>query len=84
MFHVAPSATIIIESRTFYHGVNDRLLSALPTTILRLVATVRKSAEKSAENRQNSLKMFSQMSQLKFRLIFSLPADHPPRFFGSV
>ncbi len=30
---------------------------------LRPVPTVRKSAEKSAENRQNSLKIFSQMSQ---------------------
>jgi hypothetical protein len=29
----------------------------------RPVPTVRKSAEKSAENRQNSLKIFSQMSQ---------------------
>jgi hypothetical protein len=36
----------------------------------------------SAKNCQNSLKMFSQMIQLKFRLIFLLSANQPPQFLA--
>jgi hypothetical protein len=51
----------VIRERASSHGMIVAPITNL--LVLRPVPTVRKSAEKSAENRQNSLKMFSQMSQ---------------------